>query len=355
MTEPYHKQGRQASNPLLPSDLLPAQQPRQDRGKTAGGYDRGGDVGNRLGEHDGRRAEQRRQYKYAHEEQPLAQHGERQTPPDKPHAGHAVHRRVLYRETEHAERIRAYHVRRHVDIRRVPGENPYKRAGNRLRENEHQTAERHAQQDDAAERLRDALRIACAVVIAEDGLRACRDAAERHGDDEHKALHDRRARDEHIAVRAAVSAQHDVHRDEQHVIQRNNERRRETDLHNTAHPAGIDRLPGDADRRLAAEQKAQDIRRRADLGKHGRERRAAHTHVQRKDENRVERDIDRRAEHDRPHGRRGKALTHRDLVEAVAHHREHRARDIGRKIRLGVLPQRLAAPEGEQNLPPEHE
>ena len=108
-------------------------------------------------------------------------------------------------------------------------------------------------------------------------------------------------------------------------------------------------------RRFAAEQEAQDIRRRADLGKHGRERRAAHTHVQRKDENRVERDIDRRAEHDRPHGRRGKALTHRDLVEAVAHHREHRARDIGRKIRLGVLPQRLAAPEGEQNLPPEHE
>ena len=108
-------------------------------------------------------------------------------------------------------------------------------------------------------------------------------------------------------------------------------------------------------RRFAAEQEAQNIRRRADLRKHGRERRAAHTHVKRKDKHRVERDIHRRAEHHRAHGCRGKALAHRDLVESVAQHREHRTGNVGRKIRLGIRPQRLAAPEGEQNLPPEHE
>ena len=106
---------------------------------------------------------------------------------------------------------------------------------------------------------------------------------------------------------------------------------------------------------LAAEQEAQNIRRRADLRKHGRKRRAAHTHVKRKDKHRVERDIHRRAEHHRPHGCRGKALAHRDLVEAVAQHRKHRTGNVGRKIRLGIRPQRFAAPEGEQNLPPEQQ
>ncbi len=143
--------------------------------------------------------------------------------------------------------------------------------------------------------------VARAVVIAENGLRARRYSAERHGDDKHEALHDGSTRDEHIAVCAAVLAQHDVDGDEQHVIKRDDERRRQTDLHDTAHPAEIDRLTGNADSGSAAEQKPQNVRRRARLRQHGRKSGSAHAHVQRKNEHRVKCDIYGRSEHNRPH------------------------------------------------------
>lgn len=63
---------------------------------------------------------------------------------------------------------------------------------------EHDAAEHEAQQHNAPKRLHDAFFVARAVVIAENGLRARRNSAERHGDDEHEALHDGGTRDEHI-------------------------------------------------------------------------------------------------------------------------------------------------------------
>ena len=97
-----------------------------------------------------------------------------------------------------------------------------------------------------------------------------RNSAERHGDDEHEALHDGGTRDEHITVCAAVFSQHNVDGDEQHVIERDDERRRQTDLHNTAYPAEIDRLTGNTDGGSVTHQKTQDVRRRARLRQHGR-------------------------------------------------------------------------------------
>ena len=77
--------------------------------------------------------------------------------------------------------------------------------------------------------------------------------------------------------------------------------------------------------------------------------------MQREDEHRVERDIDHRAQHDRPHRRTRIALTHHDLVHTEADEREHRSRDVGRKIRACLRPERLAAPEREQDRPAKHE
>ena len=75
---------------------------------------------------------------------------------------------------------------------------------------------------------------------------------ERHGDDQHEALQNGRAGDQHIAVRPAVPAQHDVDRDQQHVVQRDDERGRQADLHDAPQPARVQRLPRDADQRACA-------------------------------------------------------------------------------------------------------
>ena len=76
--------------------------------------------------------------------------------------------------------------------------------------------------------------------------------------------------------------------------------------------------------------------------------------MQRKNEHRVKCDIYGRSEHNRPHCGTGKSLTHCNLIESVAQQCEHRAGNVGRKIRLRVIPQDLAAPESEQDLPLEN-
>ena len=43
------------------------------------------------------------------------------------------------------------------------------------------------------------------------------------------------------------------------------------------------------------------------------------------------------------------------MIESVTQQCEHSAGNVGRKIRLRVIPQDLAAPESEQNLPLENE
>lgn len=92
----------------------------------------------------------------------------------------------------------------------------------------------------------------------------------------------------------------------------------QTDLHNTAYPAEIDRLTGNTDGGSVTHQKTQDVRRRARLRQHGRKSGSAHAHVQRKNEHRVKCDIYGRSEHNRPHCGTGKSLTHCNLIESVA-------------------------------------
>ena len=58
----------------------------------------------------------------------------------------------------------------------------------RLRDDKQDHRKDKAQQDDVFFRLDNTFGVPRAVVIAEDGLRTRRDAAERHGDDQHKAL-----------------------------------------------------------------------------------------------------------------------------------------------------------------------
>ena len=240
-------------------------------------------------------------------------------------------------------------------MRGLGGENADKQAGKRLRSKEHDNCEHKAQQHDILFRAHHAFSISRAVVIAQNGLRARCDAAERHGDDQHKALQNGRARDQHITVRSAVFAQHDVNRDQQHIIQRDDERRRQADLHDTPQPACVQRLPRDADQRAVTEQEAKRIGRRAHLRQHGRQRGPLHPHIQQKDKHRVEHNIDRRAQHDRAHRRARKALAHHNLVHAAAEQREHRAQHIGCEIRLRIRPELLARTEGEQDRPPEHQ
>ena len=64
---------------------------RQEEHGRAAGEHRRHDIGQRLGKHNGCCPENRRQDEHADEENTLAEHGKRQSPFDKAHAGHAVH------------------------------------------------------------------------------------------------------------------------------------------------------------------------------------------------------------------------------------------------------------------------
>lgn len=74
----------------------------------------------------------------------------------------------------------------------------------------------------------DAGGVAGAVVVAEHRLCPAGDSAERHCDNQHEALHNRVAGKEHIAVGAAVIFQHDILDDDQHIVEQDDQKRRQS-------------------------------------------------------------------------------------------------------------------------------
>ena len=170
-----------------------------------------------------------------------------------------------------------------------------------------------------------------AVVEAQDGLRALRQPQQRH-------LHHLRDRGQnsHRADRkvAAVLLQGDVERHGQQALGR---------LHDKGRRAQRDRgqqqLAVDAEKLFAQPQGAllpgQEFdhpRRRDRLRNDGRDRRAAHTHAEYKDEHRVEHNIEHRADQHGLHRHAGFALRGDKPVEAERSHNENRTQHIDVQI-----------------------
>ena len=196
----------------------------------------------------------------------------------------------------------------------VLGEQPHKQRPRHPGQHKKQRGVAHAQAHKALLGLAHPVHLAGAVVEAQNPLGAAADASQRHGDHQHKALHNGVAGDQHVPVGAAGALQNGVHGDDHHVVHRHNEEGREAHHQHPAHHPHIVAPKGDGHLHPLAKEEADDKGRAGRLGNHRGDGRTPHAHVQGEDEHRVQHNVQRRAQHHRGHADFGKALADDKLV-----------------------------------------
>ena len=205
-------------------------------------------------------------------------------------------------------------------------------------------------------RLENAVAPVCAVVEGEYGLRAARDAAERHGDHQHEALRDGGAGDEPVSeLGPAVALQHGVHGDYHDAVHEDDEEGRDTGDEYAAHE--LEAVPPEAyaHRHGLAEEDAEHIDAARELREHGGNGRPGYAHVEDEDEERIEHDVEHRAEHDGEHALFGKALADDELVHAQGEKVESRSAEVDGEVLLGVGVGGFAGAEEHEHRPLQRE
>ena len=318
----------------------------------------GNDVRDRLGQIHGRRLvgqQRRQQIDQRQEQHELAQHGH----DDRAHRAADGHERHLAgdldAEQEQARAVDAQHARREGDELRVRREDAREQTGEELDEQPERDGVDQAHLQQQVERFTHAVGVLCAEVVARDRLCALTDALQRQHGKLHHAREDRHGADGDVAAvleQGSVEAHGDdalarLHRErgqaERHA--RQDELRRDEEV-----------FPPQAQKRLLPAQEHQHPRAREPLREHGRQRRAAHAHAQREDEDRVEDDVRRRADEHRVHTHLGKALRRDERVHAQRELDKERAECINMQVVSSVVNGVFTRAEGQQRVaPPEQQ
>ena len=192
-----------------------------------------------------------------------------------------------------------------------------------------------------------------AVVKAQNGTGTAGDAAQRHGNHQHKALGNGGRRHQKIALgRAAIFLQQSIQGNDHHIVEGDDGKGGEAGGQHPAHHPQIVAAEGDVDGRRFAEQKTQHEQTAAQLAENGGQRRTGNTHVQHKDEHRIQQNVQHRAQHHRLHALFGKALADDELVHTGGKQRKGRAQQIHRVIGHGVGQGGFACAKQKQGLLP---
>ena len=301
-------------------------------------------------------AEGRGQRKEGGEVDDFPEGRERQRQLDLGHAGEAVHYGVLHAEGNDGEGADPDGRERLGGEVGLAGEEAHEEPAREPREGEHYGRVAHAQERYVLLRLEYAVAPVRAEVEGEDGLRPARDAAERHGHDQHEALRDGGAGYEPVAeLRPSVALQHGVHGDYHDAVHKDNEEGRDAGDEYAPHEPEAVTPEAYAHRHGLAKEDAEDIYAACELGEHRGDGRARDAHVEDEDEERVEHDVERRAEHDGEHALLGKALADDELVHAEGEQVEGRTAEVDGKILLRVGIGRLARAEEHEHWPLERE
>ena len=258
-------------------------------------------------------------------------------------------------EQKQPRAIDAQHARREGDERRVRREDARKQTGGELDERPERDRVDQAHPEQQAKRLAHACGVFRAEVVARDRLRALPDALQRQHGKLHHAREDRHRADGDVA---AVLEQGGVEAHGDDALARLHRERRQTERHARQDEPGRDEevLTPEVQKRLLPAQERQHPRAREPLREHGRQRRAAHTHVQREDKDRVENDVRRRTDEHRVHTCLGKTLRRDEGVHAERELDKERSERINMQVVGGIADGVLTRAEGQQRVaPPEQQ
>lgn len=215
----------------------------------------------------------------------------------------------------------------------------------------HKRTKADAEQHDTPDCLLHARCTAKAVIEAHDWLAAERDPAERHRDEEQIALDDRRTGHERIALaRTAVALQHCIEHDEQDTVTCDDQKRRKSKRDDFSHNAQLKAVDAEAHRHFFRKQRAQYEHAGGELREHRRDRCPFDTHMAQEDKDRIQDDIEHRAEHDGRHAKPGEALCDQKAVHAGGNERKDSPGCINAHIRVGIVKGRRARAEPHEQL-----
>ena len=222
----------------------------------------------------------------------------------------------------------------------------------RMCHDHHKRTKADAEQHDTPDCLLHARCAAKTVIEAHDWLAAERDPAERHRDEEQIALDDRRTGHERIALaRTAVALQHCIEHDEQDTVTCDDQKRRKSETRRlfSQRAAESRRCRGAPAFFSKTASTVRTHRRRAERAP-SRSQPLRHTHMAQEDKDRIQDDIEHRAEHDGRHAKPGEALCDQKAVHAGGNERKDSPGCINAHIRVGIVKGRRARAEPHEQL-----
>ena len=311
-------------------------------------------IGDGLGVKDGPGAEGHRQSKQGHKVNQLAAKGEGQRQPHLAHSGEGVHKFVLSPQRDDKEGADADGPHGLGGQIGALGEQPHKQGTCQPGQHKQHRGVAHAQLGDELAGAAHPVALAGAVVEAQQPLGAAADAAEGHGDNEHKALGDGGAGDQHITLAGAAEAlEHGVHGNDHHIVHGDDDKGGKAKGEHL--PDNAQAVPPELQvhRQLFAAEHPQHIGAAGALGDDGGQSAAPHPHVQPEDEDGVQDDVGHRAQHHAFHACLGIALADDELVQAGGHQSKGRAQQIDEEVLFGIGVGGFGSAEGRQNHPPQ--
>ena len=283
----------------------------------------------------------RQQQRQRDEQDHLAQHGDEQRDASLPETDEHALRRVLDAEDAQARRIDAQAAHGQLDERLVVGEQADEDARKQL--DERAVGERHGErgEEQILEGLAHAVELARAIVEAHQRLHAVGIAHQRRREELDDARDDRHRADVQVA---AVGHHAAVEHDLNGAFGEDHRKRRDAQRHRRAHDGQAEAdLPGTQPYLGAPpRQERDDPDAGATLGDDGGQRRAAHAQAQHEDEQRIERDIERRADDHGDHRLARVALRGDERIEAEDELDKRRAQQIDGEI-VRCVGQRVSA------------
>ena len=198
----------------------------------------------------------------------------------------------------------------------------------------------------------DPIHPARAIVEAKDRLRAPADATKRHGHHQHKALHNGCHRNQQIPLPyAAIALEHSVHRDDHHIIYRNDRKGRQPQCQHPSGGAEAVAFEGNRDLRAPTEQEGKHIGAAGRLRKHCCNGRAPNTHIQHKNKQRIQKNVHHCAQHHRHHRLPCKSLRDNKGIQSSRQKGKHRSEHIVQEIFVRIRQSCFTRAEKQQHWP----
>ena len=219
-------------------------------------------------------------------------------------------------------------------------------SGKQNHEKDKQQVERKHHPDHDFKAVLHPLTVPVAVVVTHDGNKTLCEPCQRYADGQHRTLHDGQCADIDVAIHFQAAVQHKTHQ----TFRTGHDERGHAQGQCGADdsPVGTHIPPLDSQRGLARGQEMQHPPGTASLREDSGQGRPFHPHAEHENEQRIETDVQQRADDDRAHGYARPSLR---IDESVQPHRdlhEQRPQQIHRQIIHRITYRMFRCPDGHQ-------